>query len=280
MSPARFSSDTPAAIQASLDRLAADLGSRIREARQGRRWTTQRLADEAGVSRSLIYLVERGELTSLETAVRLAQALRLRVEVDLVDPRRRAPVIARAEDPVHAAMGELEAAHMRRLGFTVAIDEPYQHYQFAGRADLLAWDLDRRALLHIENRSCFPNLGEAAGAYNAKKAYLGPAIAHRLGVAPGWASATHAMVALWSAEVLHSIRLRTETFRSLCPDPPEAFTAWWRGTPPSRGLTSALILLDPSASGRQRPFIDLDAALSAKPRLTGYRDAAERVGRV
>lgn len=49
-------------------------------------------------------------------------------------------------------------AHLRRSGFEVAIAEPHQHYQFAGRADRLGWDLDRRALIHIENRTRFPDM--------------------------------------------------------------------------------------------------------------------------
>src|SRR3972149_745963 len=35
---------------------------------------------------------------------------------------------------------------------------PYQHYQCAGRAGLLAWERERRSLLHVENRTRFPNL--------------------------------------------------------------------------------------------------------------------------
>ena len=54
-------------------------------------------------------------------------------------------------------MGEYEASHLRALGFKVGIDEPYQHYQFAGRADLVAWDVDARAFLHIENGTRFPD---------------------------------------------------------------------------------------------------------------------------
>ncbi|HEX5828719.1 MAG TPA: hypothetical protein VFY23_14425 [Candidatus Limnocylindrales bacterium] len=73
--------------------------------------------------------------------------------------RRGRPAVANdAQDLVHAAMGELEARALQRPGRTIAIGEPYQHYQFAGRADLLAWDAED--LLHIENRTRFPNLQE------------------------------------------------------------------------------------------------------------------------
>ncbi len=59
---------------------------------------------------------------------------------------------------MHAAMGEAGAAHLRTLGFAVRLDEPFQHYQFAGRGDVVAWSVERAALLHLENRTAFPNL--------------------------------------------------------------------------------------------------------------------------
>ena len=85
------------------------------------------------------------------------------------------------------------------------------------------------------------------------------------------------LVALWSAEVLHTLRLRTETLRSLCPDPADAFTAWWSGHPPIQGATASIIVFDPTAAGRQRTFCDLNDALRAKPRYRGYADAAEHL---
>lgn len=159
----------------------------------------------------------------------------------------------------------------------VGIDEPYQHYQFAGRADVVAWNPDRAALLHLENRTRFPDFQHAAGSFNSKRAYLGDSLAKRLGVRQ-WRSETHVVVALWSAEVLHSLRLHPESFRSLCPDPPDDFAAWWAGQAPAAGVTSSLVLLDPLARGRQRVFVGLDDAIaSAKPRHRGYVDVVSKM---
>ena len=175
-------------------------------------------------------------------------------------------------------MGEFEAGHLRsawahrKIG--IGIDEPYQHYQYAGRADLTAWDLENAALLHIENRTRFPDFQEMAGAFNSKKAYLGKALAERLGVRR-WHSETHVIAALWSSEVLHTLRLRANSFEALCPDPPDAFGTWWSGEVPPAGKSVALILLDPLATGRQRTFIGLADARVAKPRYRGYADAAQ-----
>ena len=115
-------------------------------------------------------------------------------------------------------MGEFEVRLLAAHGFHVAVDEPYQHYQFAGRADVVAWDLESLALLHLENRTAFPNVQESLGSYNAKRAYLARELATRLGI-PGFRSETHAMVCLWSSDVLHALRLHAATFRATCPDP-------------------------------------------------------------
>lgn len=256
-----------------MQRLWVHFGLRIRDARLARHWTVTYLARRAGVSRTSVYTTERGEPVSLEAAVRVASALGLRLDFDLVDPRKPQVPSTRQADPVHSAMGELEAGHLRRLGFRVALDEPYQHYQFAGRADVLAWDADARALLHIENRTRFPDLQQMAGAYNAKRAYLGGVMAERLGIS-GWISETHVLAALWSTEVLHVLRRRKESFRAICPDPPDRFGDWWSGEPTSRGRSSALAVLDPLSVGRQRLFVGLDDALGSRPRQRGYAEAA------
>jgi hypothetical protein len=270
MSPREVAPGRSPAVAAGLHHPALSFGDAVRDPRLARRWTVADLAAGAGVSRALVYAVEAGEPCSTDACARLAVALGRRLTLGLVDPRRRVQSAqGLARDLVHSAMGELEARHLRSLGIAVGIDEPYQHFQFAGRADVVAWDVDRRALLHIENRTRFPDFQEMAGAYNAKRAYLGPALATRLGVAR-WASETHVIAALWSSEVLHAIRLRPESFRALCPDPAAGFRAWWTGEPPPAGASSALVILDPLATGRQRRFIDMDEAMTARPRHRGW----------
>lgn len=142
---------------------------------------------------------------------------------------------------------------------------------------MIAWDLDSRALVHLENRTRFPDFQEMAGSFNAKRAYLGAALAKRLGIRR-WASETHVIVALWSAEVLHSLRIRPELFRSLWPDSPDAFAAWWSGQLPRTGVNTSLVVLDPMATGRQRTFIGLDEAIAtARPRDRGYAQVVAKM---
>lgn len=265
-----------------LARIAAALGAAIRDERRRRRISMRAVAASAGVGLGTVQAAEAGRVCALETYARLADAIKLRAEFELADPRRREPTAKRDVDPVHAAMGEAEAAHMRGLGYRAGIDEPFQHYQFAGRADVVAWSIERKALLHIENKTRFPDLQEAFGSFNAKRSYLGRELAERAGVAR-WRSETHVIAALWSAEVLNSIRTHAASFASVCPDPIDAFDAWWREAPPAAGRYSILIVFDPAAGGRRdrRLWLSLDDLEGARPRYRDYADAVEllRLGR-
>jgi hypothetical protein len=85
------------------------------------------------------------------------------------------------------------------------------------------------------------------------------------------------MCGLWSGEVLQSLRLRTATFRALCPDRVDAFAGWWRGDPPTDGVTSTFILFDPVERRRSRPWIPMETALRAEARYRGYADAVAAI---
>ena len=278
MSPRKKLREEAPLIESAVAQLWLAFGLQVREARRARHWSIKELATRSDLSPAFVYAIEGGRSGSAEAAARIAASLGRRAELELVDPRKREGRASLSADSVHSAMGELEAAHLARLGFRVGIDEPYQHYQFAGRADLVAWDVDARALLHIENRTRFPDFQEMAGAFNAKREYLADSLATRAGVTT-WQSQAHVIAALWSSEVLHVLRLRTASFRALCPDPAQAFEAWWKGSPPRVGASSTLIVLDPAAAGRQRTWITSDDAMGARARHRGYSDAAATLER-
>jgi transcriptional regulator with XRE-family HTH domain len=280
MSPRRFSVPHTDRDADELKKLWLKVAIDIGDARRSRRWSMAHLARLAGVSRTVVVDLEGGRTCSVEAVYRVCGALGLRLELELVDSRKRADQPIRTADSVHSFMGEFEARHLRALGYPIGMDEPYQHYHFAGRGDVVAWDPDARALLHLENRTRFPDLQEMAGSFNSKRAYLGETLGARIGIRR-WASQTHVIVALWSAEVLHVLRLRPESFRAICPDPTDGFESWWSGRPVTAGLSSTLVLLDPLAVGRQRRFIRLEEAIvGAKPRHRGYADVAAKLDRL
>lgn len=262
---------TPAA-DALARRLALTIGMTMGDERRRRGLTTRQLADRARLSPASINALEAGRRLSLDAYARVAVALGLPLEfvADRRRPRERT-------DLVHAAMGELEVRGLRATGVTVAIDHPYQHFQFAGRADVLATTSDPAAMLHVENRTRFPDFQQAAGSYNAKRQYLARVVAEQLGI-DRFRSQTHVMVCLWSAEVIRSLRERQASFKSLCPDGTDRWEAWLAGIPPPGGNSSTLVLLDPFATGRRRAWIGLDEGLGgARPRIRGYAEAAKRL---
>jgi transcriptional regulator with XRE-family HTH domain len=256
-------------VTAAVTRLSIALGIEVRDERIRRGWTLAQLAEKAGVSVSMAHGVESGVTSSVEGYVRIALALGLAPDFTFT----RARAATRAIDPVHAAMGDVQARKLRPTRPETHLDEPYQHFQYAGRADVVSVSPDGTSLLHIENRTRFPDIGGFAGSYNAKRAYLARNLG-RILVDPGrLRSETHVVAALWSSEVLHVLRLREASFRAVAPDPPDAFAAWWNGAPPPAGRTSTLIVFDPLAHGRSRTWIGLDEALRARPRYRGYAEA-------
>jgi hypothetical protein len=130
-------------------------------------------------------------------------------------------------------------------------------------------------LLHVENRTRFPNLQEAFGSYNAKRSYLPGVIAQRLGLRDGFQSVTNVMAVLWSAEALHDLRLREASFAAVCPDDISALEAWLDGRHPPTVVRSVLAIVDPIAAGRSRAIVGLEDVRKVRPRYRGYADAAE-----
>jgi transcriptional regulator with XRE-family HTH domain len=251
--------------------MAMQIGASLRDARRLRRWTLRDLGARSGLTAAAVQRLESGQQGSLISYARVGTALGLRPELDVVEERRGRPM--RFEDPVHSWLGDVETHRYQGFHLPVNLDEPYQHFQFAGRAHVVSWSLPDRALIHLENRTRFPNLQEALGSYNAKRAYLADAVARRVGLRGGFASVTHVMVGLWSAEVQHVLRLRRATFMATCPDDSNAFAAWWDGRPPRSGITSAFVLLDPVERPRARRWVGLEDALRVEARHRDYAAA-------
>lgn len=228
----------------------------------------------AGLSRSAVLNLESGRPGGLLTYLRVAEALGLRLDIDLAGPASPLEV----EDAVHAVMGEVQA---RRLGTglrEVLVDEPYQRFRFAGRADLVVVDRPALALHHSENKTRIVSVGEMGGSFNAKCLWLGEHVAERYRLRR-LASETHVLVLLWSEEVLAAARTLARTLRSFGPDGTRAFCAWWGGSP-LPGMHRGLVFLDPIDRGSGQPqWVGLEEALESRPRYQGYQDAFEELRR-
>jgi hypothetical protein len=130
-------------------------------------------------------------------------------------------------------------------------------------------------MLHIENKTLFDDVQEVFGTFNSKREYLGAALLARTGVRR-WTSETHVIAALWSAEVMRTLRSHRASFGSVCPDPPADFEAWWGGDAPSAGRHRSLILFDPIEGVRsdRRRWVALADMPGLRPRYRDYEDAA------
>lgn len=255
-----------------LSRLCGRLGTALRAGRHARGWTLQAVADAAGLSPAAVARLERGGTGGLATYLRLAGVLGLRLTWEL----HALAHTLEAEDAVHAVMAEVQA---RRFGTglrQVLIDEPYQHFRFAGRGDLVVVDRGRSAIHHSENKTRIVNVGELSGSFNAKCRWLGAEVAERSGIRR-LTSESHTLVLLWSEEVLAVARALGRTLRALGPHGTGAFEAWWDGVPPV-GLHRGIVVLDPIDRGPAQPqWVGLDEALEARPRYRGYADAFQEL---
>lgn len=86
------------------------------------------------------------------------------------------------------------------------------------------------------------------------------------------------MVVAWTAEVVRDLRRSEASIRSICPDEPLGFEAWWRGEPPTDGRRTEIVMLDPApaaALGRRRRWVDLERAFAVTPRHKGYATLAD-----
>jgi hypothetical protein len=228
------------------------------------------------VSVATVHAAEAGVHTSIATWIRITEALGLDLSVEVGSVDRRA-VRRRDADIVHALMGECEVSLLAAHDLQVATDEPWQHYQFAGRADVLAWDVATRQLLHIENRTQFPDVQDAVGRFRSAQRFLAGSVADRVGISHP-RSETHVMVALWSAEVLRVIRRSPSTFRAVDTGGRVSFDAWLAGEQAPDGRHMTLVLFDPFATGRRRRFASLDDALDGvRSRVATYAQAADLI---
>lgn len=259
-------------MDAELTRLCGRLGTALRARRLARGWTLQAVAGAAGLSPAAVARLERGGTGGLATYLRLADVLGLRLTWEL----HALAHTLEAEDAVHAVMAEVQARRFGTGQRRVLIDEPYQHFRFAGRGDLVVVDRARSALHHSENKTRIVNVGELSGSFNAKCRWLAQDVAERHGLGR-LKSESHTLVLLWSEEVLAVARTLGRTLQALGQHGARPFGAWWDGRP-LPGVHRGIVVFDPIDRGSGQPqWVGLDEALQARPRYQGYADAFQEL---
>jgi transcriptional regulator with XRE-family HTH domain len=160
----------------------ATLGSVIRLLRQRRGWRQHDLALRAGVSDTLVGVLELGgaERMSVRRVRRVCAAVGIRLGWDA--GYRRAE-LAQMRDERHAALAERVANHLDRLGWLVAAEVSFNEYGDRGRIDLLAYEPASRTLIVIEIKTAIVDLQDLLGGLDVKQR-LARNIARRLGWDP------------------------------------------------------------------------------------------------
>lgn len=148
-------------------RLLVLTGGEIRDARKRRGMTQTRLGERAGMSRSGVSRVERGDAA----AVPLRDVVRLAVALDLV-PRLsvgRDP-IGRPSDAGHLAIQELLLRLGRSNGYGSRVELPVGRGDLRHSIDVCLVDRSARRLLIQEAWNTFGDLGAAARSFDRKLA--------------------------------------------------------------------------------------------------------------
>jgi transcriptional regulator with XRE-family HTH domain len=152
-----------------------EFGRAVRALRRRRGWRQIDLADRAGLHRSTVSLLERGELR-LQSVQAIRRCLAPLGATAEVMPRWRGPALERLLDERHALLQAAWKLRLGRWGWLVDAEASFNRYGERGRVDLLASHSTARALLVVEIKTELVNLQELLGTLDVK-ARLGPILA-------------------------------------------------------------------------------------------------------
>jgi transcriptional regulator with XRE-family HTH domain len=161
----------------------ARVGTVFRAVRIRQRWTQTALAKRAGVSRSTVSRLERGQIMSLPlvTVRQLANALGVWIELA---PRWRGADTERLLNSAHTALHASVGSAIRARGaWTTAPEVSYSIYGERGVIDILAWHEQTRSLLVVELKTMLVDPGELLATMD-RRVRLAPRIARERGWDP------------------------------------------------------------------------------------------------
>ena len=190
-------------------------GAAIRAARIRRGWRQTDLAKAAAVSGATVSRLERGHIADcpMRTIRAIAASLEIGVEVR---PRSRGADLDRLVNARHAALSDAVVAWLGRYaGWEVRPEVSYSWYGERGVVDLVAWHVERSALLEIELKTAVVDVGELLGTLDRRRR-LGRQIAESLGWEP--ASVSTLLVVAESGPNRRRIRDLHSTFDAALPE--------------------------------------------------------------
>jgi transcriptional regulator with XRE-family HTH domain len=214
------------------------IGARFRALRFRLGWRQIDLAQRARVSKSLVSLLERGQLERVSIARLRAIARALDAEF-VLGLRWRGGDLDRLLDEGHAMLVGHVAELLRAAGWTVQLEVSYAIYGERGSIDIVAWHPTSRILLVVEVKTDLVVIEETLRKHDEKVRLAPRIVAER-----GWRPASVARLLILPE---HSTpRRRVERHRAV-------LTAAY----PSRGLEVRRWLAAPSGQMAGLLFVDV-----------------------
>lgn len=219
---------------------AVRFGLSMRALRRHRRWTQQRLADEAGVSRGVVARIEggHGDRVTVRTLIRVAAALGGTVSCRLF---WHGEGLDRLLDAAHATLLDRTLTLLDTKGWQTATEVTFNIRHERGSIDILAFHEATGSLLVIEIKTVVPDLQGTLGTLD-RKVRVAPQIAVEL----GWVvrSVSRLLVLPDDRTTRRRVDLHRATFETVLPARTVAVRHWLQT--PSGRLAGLLFLSDES----------------------------------
>ena len=224
------------------------VGLIIRALRRRRRLRQADLAGRAGVSQSLISLIERGHIDG--TPIRSLRRVLLALDAALwLELRWRGGEVGRLLDEDHARLVGRAANELQATGWTVRTEITYAEFSERGSFDVIAWHESTRTLVVVEVKTELDS-AEATFRKLDEKVRLAPKIA---GERFGWMarSASRLLILKESTRGRERIRAHAALFDAALPARAVMVRAWLRA--PIGQLDGLLLLRLTSRRGDKQP---------------------------
>jgi transcriptional regulator with XRE-family HTH domain len=207
-------------------------GRSIRALRVRRGWRQLDAANRAGLSRSVIGRIERGELDriALGDIASAAGAVDARVDLEL---RWRGAALDRLVDERHASIVDETVRIYRAAGWEVAVEASFSVYGERGSIDVFGWQPEYSVVAVNEIKATVPEAGNTIIGVD-RKGRLAP----RLASERGWTcrGVARFLVVAEGTTSRERIARHASTFRTAFPAGTRESLAWIRqplGAPPS-----------------------------------------------